>query len=168
MKFTERLRARFLGGGVAKELKYPQSAISAFEQGCRLDLRARIATDVLKSPAGEAFVAGLMTEGAAINEAALRATEGTVLPPAAESVARQLAIFALRVAMEFMAECEAQGLVSALPEPADVELDAHTRAHARRSANFNFEHQMQQHRAQQQAQAAMVQPVPGIRMPGQN
>jgi hypothetical protein len=127
------------GGGMAEEkLKYAQPAVEAFTQGVRLDLRARMAADFLRSsPAVRAYA----------EEAVKTCGDGKV-------VASATAGFALDLAEALMSESEKRGLVAPMPEGA--ELDAPTKKQAARMGRFGALQQIGGHREMQEAQAGQV------------
>lgn len=109
-------------------MKYPQNAIDGFTNGCLLDLRVRLAVDLLKSP---------MFENATGEPAVIAAA-------------------ALDLTTALMAEAESRGLVAPLPE--GPELNSFVRNQAKRIGAFQFEQQMAMNELARAAQGNVVSP----------
>lgn len=142
---------------MANEMKYPQSAIEAFPQGVRLDLRVRLAIDFLKTPLAAEYLKGL--ESAAVED--LRAAADGQEPPV--KLADRVAKFTLDLAEAVMVDAEQRGWTAPMPDT--DELDASTKRQARRNARFQIEGQVAGQRAMQEMAAGAIATPGGPRMP---
>lgn len=142
---------------MAQELKYPQSAIEAFPQGVRLDLRTRLAIDFLKTPlvaeVAKIISVPLETVNAFAEEAGVA---GVPVMPVA------IAKFALDLADAVMVDAEARGWMAPMPET--DELDASTKRQSRRNARFQVEGQVAGQRAMQEMAAGAIATPQGPRV----
>lgn len=117
---------------------YPSNVLEGFGSGCLLDLRVRLAVDLLKSP----MFTSMSVDG-------MRAPE----------IPGECARFALDLATALMAEAESRGLVQ--PIPADNgELPDALRAQARRTASFQALQQIEGGRFVQEEQGRVVPQAP--------
>jgi hypothetical protein len=111
-------------------MKYPANPLTSFDNGCLMDLRARMAINLLTSPAGGEIVNNL-TNTLFANWAArdTNLTDAEMTGPIGELTAKM--VFA--ICENFMAEGERRGLIQPLPdenEPLSEELQAHLARHA--------------------------------------
>lgn len=125
--------------------EYPQSNISAFEQGCKLDLRARLAIDLLKSPGFSPVIQALGVDQA----------RPDLQYVSAQSPAQQTAGFALDLATALLEEAEKRGLIKDIPDTSD--LSAPERRQAERNGKFNAIQQFAANKAITQEAATQVQ-----------
>lgn len=121
---------------VDPEKRYPHNAIGAFDAGAMLDLRVRIALNVLtNSPAAASFVSAL-TVGI---DCSLKPEEANKV---ATSAARYAARFALEAASELLGLADERGLIEPIP-PAGDELDQTLADYAKRQGQFGVEQQVE-------------------------
>jgi hypothetical protein len=120
---------------------YRQSALNGFENGCLLDLRVRIAMDLLKGPLFANVVA-----------------EGVEFPPM-ESSPGGIACHALDIASELLKQAEARGWVDPLPD--DGGLNRAGRLQASRVGRFGAVQQMEAQKAmaEDQGRVSAVGPL---------
>lgn len=136
------------GGDMSAEaMKYPQSALEAFGQGVRLDLRARLAVDFLKTPMAAEYARYGFVE----------------LKMAPAMVPEMVAKFALDTAEQVILQAEERGWTAPLPDHAD--LNAQEKHQARRNAKFNVEGQLAGQRYMQEVAAGAIATPNGPRMP---
>jgi len=119
-------------------LRYPHNPLEGFANGCLLDLRVRIAIDLLKA-------------------SPMYAKTGKETP-------FSIAVHALHVAQELMAEAERRGWVA--PLPVEGELSPALKAQAARVAAFGVEQQLEAGRLAQQARGAVIPVNPTGQLPG--
>jgi hypothetical protein len=110
--------------------KYPINVLEGFANGCLLDLRVRMAADLLKSP---------MFSGT-FNEMSQAFIEGAVNEHDMFRLPETTAKFALDVACELVALAESKGLLDPLPD--DKEIDDVLRAQASRTAQYSVIQQL--------------------------
>lgn len=121
------------------EKRYPHSVLEGFGNGCLLDLRVRLAVDLLKGP----LYANVVAEGVEL---------GT------EDNARDIAVHALDVATALMSIAEARGLIE--PLPGDDGLDLQCRLQATRTARYGVLQQICQQRVVAE-EGSRIQPATG-------
>lgn len=101
-------------------MKYPANPLTSFDNGCLMDLRARMAVNLLTSPAGAEIVKHIVP----------LATDG---PEWSGNIGRTVSMVVYAICENFMAEGERRGLIQPLPdenEPLSEELQAHLARHA--------------------------------------
>jgi|SRR5580692_1475326 hypothetical protein len=107
------------GPARGSNVKYPHNVLEGFAMGALLDLRVRVAVDLVKSP---------MFEGAYARDSH---------PHAIDAVAE----FALSVAGALFDQAEARGWIEPIPGNEDVDLPDSLRAQALRTAGYQVTQQ---------------------------
>lgn len=129
------------------EVKYPHNALEGFANGCLLDMRVRIAIELLKS--SPIFSGGVGVIAMSEDPA-----------HAAERAPKDFASMALDVATELLRLGAERGLVDPLPAD-DGELSPSLRSQAKRTASFQVLQQMEGQKFGQREQDQVIPQAPG-------
>jgi len=135
------------GSGVADSgVKYPHNILEGFGNGCLMDLRVRIALDLLKAP----LFANMLADGLPNVGKVDAGQDNGVADPS------DIAGFALDLAAELMWDAERRGWVDTLPD--DDGLNRQVRLQAARTARYQVWQQLAGTR-QMQDEQNRVSPV---------
>lgn len=109
-----------------QESRYPANPLTVFDVGANLDLRVRIAIQILSGPLLQGQLEWKPSPGGSSLQHG---------PPMVQSTPSGVALMALDVASELLLESERRGLIGEVPKHGMI--DAMTRAHIERGVRAN-------------------------------